>query len=111
MEANHDNLCTIGATGCGRGGRGQGGGGQGGNLNQGQGSGQVMLQGMDVTNPKDTFSKEEWNKHKASGSIFGISEVAEELEASPDKAVKEIAKREPTFKQGLSKPCSRPPQS
>jgi len=38
---------------------------QGGNPNGGQGGGQVMLQGIDVTNPKHTFLKEEWNKLKS----------------------------------------------
>jgi len=70
MDANHDDLHTIGATARGRGGRGQaaggrgqGRGGRGGNHNAGRG-GQVMLQGVDVTDPKQTFSKEEWNKLK-----------------------------------------------
>jgi len=73
MEADHDNSRTIGAAGRGRGGRGRGGGGRGrgrggrggGNPNGGRGGGgRVMLQGVDVTDPKRTFSKDEWNKLK-----------------------------------------------
>ena len=70
MQAKHDSTPNGGGPGQGggkgkpQGGRGQGKGGRRQGRGKGRGGGRVILNGVDVTDPKQTFSKEEWNKLK-----------------------------------------------
>ncbi len=70
-----------------------------------------MLQGIDVTNPKHTFSERRSGTSLLdSDNIFGTDGVAKEQEQKPEEAGdKGVTRKVPTFKQGPSKPCSKQP--
>jgi len=69
-----------------------------------------MVNGIDMTDPKQTFSKEEWEKLK--GQLQYIWDRRADR-ATQDAMVKVEVKawdmKPPTSQQGLSKPCSMPP--